>query len=399
MAHRRIPLRHRKARVATAAYFYLAGFVFSSWIVYLPDIKHELHISNTFVGMILLCSGIGGLIAMFFVGRMIDRLHSRVCAFIGIVATSLALLGPALAPSTPVLMGCLLFFGLSLGCLDISMNANAVAIDAKYPRSILTSFHACYSIGSFSAAGIGSLLHFAGIPRMPGLVYIAVCAIIIGLLAFPWLTLDIAQPRGEVPVTTSSIPIPIVGDRPTTTRFATIAFIGALAALAFVVEATMVDWSPTFMVTERGTTAAVGAWALAAFNVSMTLVRMFGDKAVDRFGGKRTVRAGAIIASVGIPVAVFAPTIPLSLVGWMITGLGLAPLVPQLYRAAAVAGPYSHTGRNMSRVAGIAYSGMLLGPAYVGLVSTALPLSLTLGLLTLGTITIALGSIRLRGIG
>ena len=105
--------------------------------------------------------------------------------------------------------------------------------------------------------------------------------------------------------------------------------------------------------------------ALGAFSVTMAAGRAAGDRLAARFGpvpagtgqrpgGRPGLAAGLLI---GTPAAAIA--------GFALLGLGLAGIFPQIVTAAARLDP-GHAGRNIGRIAAVAYSGLLSGPVAIG---------------------------------
>ena len=67
---------------------------------------------------------------------------------------------------------------------------------------------------------------------------------------------------------------------------------------------------------------------------AMTIGRLTGDRVVDRFGQRRVARAGGALTAAGMGFALAVPSIPTTLLGFALAGLGVATLVPAVYHAA-----------------------------------------------------------------
>jgi len=61
---------------------------------------------------------------------------------------------PLLAPSLATFVAALLVLGFSNGALDVSMNAQAAAVERRWHRPIMSSFHAMWSLGGLVGAGV-----------------------------------------------------------------------------------------------------------------------------------------------------------------------------------------------------------------------------------------------------
>jgi MFS family permease len=66
----------------------------------------------------------------------------------------------------------------------------------------------------------------------------------------------------------------------------------------------------------------------------MTVGRLTGDRVVDRFGQRRVAMVGGVLIAAGLGLALAVPSIPTTLVGFALAGLGVATLVPAVYHAA-----------------------------------------------------------------
>ncbi len=141
-----------------------------------------------------------------------------------------------------------------------------------------------------------------------------------------------------------------------------------MAFLLMLAEGTANDWSALQAVEDLGRSAASASLAYAAFAVAMTAGRFAADPVAHRFGPVSVVRVGSALAAVGMLVVVLSPTaggFPLTLLGWVVFGLGLSGIVPQIFTAAGNLG-VANPGVTISRVVSAGYVGLLAGPAVIG---------------------------------
>jgi MFS family permease len=170
-------------------------------------------------------------------------------------------------------------------------------------------------------------------------------------------------------------------------------FLGAMAAAAAIAEGTGMDWSTLHHARVIGTSDAQAAIALVVYTGAMGTTRLVIDKVVETRGRIFVIRYGSLISALGTCVVVFASTSLVALVGWIIAGIGIAGVVPQIFAYSAEVGESSHTGRNMAKVVGITYAGVLAGPAIIGFLTELVPLNIAIGLgVVLGLFT-ALGTV------
>jgi MFS family permease len=170
-------------------------------------------------------------------------------------------------------------------------------------------------------------------------------------------------------------------------------FLGAMSAAAAIAEGTGVDWSTLHHARVLGTSDAQAAIALVVYTGAMGITRLVIDKVVAARGRIFVIRFGSLVSALGTCVVVLSTTSPVALAGWVIAGIGIAGVVPQIFAYSAEVGEDTHTGRNMAKVVGITYAGVLAGPALIGFLTALVPLNIAIGLgVVLGLFT-ALGTL------
>src|ERR1700733_12240999 len=115
-------------RLATRLSFLVAGFGIACWAPLVPFAKQRLAVDDATLGLLLLCIGIGSIVAMQFTGALSARYGAKPA----IVASGLALtvIVPfvAVVATPPTFAVALLCFGAALGSLDVAMNIHAVEV-------------------------------------------------------------------------------------------------------------------------------------------------------------------------------------------------------------------------------------------------------------------------------
>src|SRR5829696_4703320 len=128
------------SRLAVLGVFFANGVVIGSWVVRIPAVQQRLGL-----GVALLGAAVGALAAMPLVGVLASRFGSRRVVGWTALLLVLSLVLPALAPNLFLLVPSLMLLGAANGGLDVSMNAQAVAVEKGYGRPIMSSFHAAWS--------------------------------------------------------------------------------------------------------------------------------------------------------------------------------------------------------------------------------------------------------------
>ncbi len=365
----------RRSRRAVASIFALNGFLAAMWVAHIPVISDRTGVGHDELGGLLLLLGGSAFVGMQVCGPLIDRWGSRPLTVAAAVVLAAVIVTPVLAVDTVTLGAALAAFGFANGCLDVSMNAQAVAVERAYRRPIMSSFHGWFSSGSLLGSGVVAATLWADVGVVPTVASAAVA----GLVVVAAVARGLAG-RDESPTTSTNTSSGSTSgstwwdgiDRRRLVLLAIVAF-GLMLA-----EGTAYDWSALHVVESYGTGEAIGAIAFGAFSATMTVSRFVIDPVVASVGAVRVVRVGALVGIVGMAIAIVSPVPALAVVGWAVFGVGLAGLIPQIFTAAGNLTD-SAGGRTISIVVGCGYLGMLAGPAVVGFISSRT--SLNTGLL------------------
>jgi predicted MFS family arabinose efflux permease len=353
------PADNPSPRIATRLAFLVAGFGVSCWAPLVPYAKDRLAVDERVLGILLLCLGIGSLLAMFFTGMLSSKFGTRPVILVS--GFGLAAVLPWLAiASTPFTMGVtLLLFGATLGSLDVAMNIHAVEVERNVGRPLLSGFHGLYSLGGFAGAAFVTLLLSAGLGPLQCVLIGSVLMILALFASWPRLlrtkTADgephFAWPRGVVLV------------------------IAALAAIMFLAEGALLDWS-ALLITGMGLVdVEQGGTGYMLFSIAMTLGRFSGDSLTARLGDRAITLWGSLVAIAGFMLLLVAPVLAVAMAACILIGLGAANVVPVLFRRAGSQNVMPPS-LAIAAITTAGYAGILLGPAAIGFVADHIGLTL-----------------------
>lgn len=351
----------RPVRLAVVGLFFLTGLALAMWVVNIPAVQAKTGVSHATLGGLLLLLGFGSLIGMQVTGPLVDRLGSRVCVIMGGALLVVGVNLPGFATSAWQVGVALFVLGLGNGVMDVAMNDQAVLVEQRWGRPIMSSFHAFFSVGGAVGAVIAAGVQTAGLSMHWSMGIGAVVAAVLTAVAVPLLITEhhasSSQPADvDIPAGLPAAP-PRLGRR-----------IVALASLAFLfmlAEGTANDWSALQAVEHLQVPESAASLAYGAFAIAMTIGRFAADPISHRFGAVHVVRYGSIVSAVGMAIIVTSTLYPLTLVGWAVFGIGLSGIVPQIFTAAGNL-PVKNRGVIISRVVGAGYIGLLAGPAIIG---------------------------------
>jgi len=363
-----------RARIATGAMFFLNGCAFSTWASRIPAIQDKLHVGTGLLGIALLSMAVGALIAMCFAGRLIAATGSRPT--IGVMATCAAIfLAVAGLPDNLIILSLVITaFGLTLGTMDVAMNAHAVVVEKVFRRSIMSGFHALFSIGGIFGACGGAAIAHLGIKPEWHFLGICILLILLNAIAYKFLL-----PAAVDKSTTAQTGVNIKESLSYFTKDQALVAISVIMFCCFLIEGAIGDWSSVFIHSVLKTDAGTAAIGYAAFSVTMAIGRLSGDLLVGKLGRLLIVRAGSALATLGL-ILVLVPCalpVPLSIFGFALIGLGVANIVPIAFSAAGNVKGIS-AGSAIATVALIGYFGLLAGPPLIGSLAEIVTLRLAL---------------------
>jgi MFS family permease len=354
----------RRARWAIGGLFFLNGFAFATWVSRIPGVQQSLALSAATLGAALAGLGAGSFVAMPISGWLIARAGSRPVVSIATIACITAVCLPGFAWSAVSLGAALAIFGAAMGAMDVAMNAQAVELEHRVDRPIMSTFHALWSLGGVSGAAIGGALAARGL-AVP--LHFGAVVVVLGLASTAILPalLTIAPPAPDAP-----------GGRLRVSR----ALVGlALLAWCFMIaEGAMADWTPVYLSSVLGAGPGVAAAGYAVFSAAMTAGRLGGDRLTARFGRVPLVRVGSLLAAAGVTLALAVGTVPAALVGFVCAGAGFSVLVPLVFSAAGRLDSRS-AGPGLAAVTTAGYLGFLAGPPVIGFIAEQHTLPVALG--------------------
>lgn len=357
-------------RIAVKIAFFVNGFVFANWVSRLPRMQEIYYLDDGDMGLVLLASSIGAVIAMPFTGWIIIKNGSKRVTLLA--AAAYCIVAP-LMPVMPGLLSLLMLFllvGVANGVLDVAMNAQAILVEQEYKRSIITSFHAMFSIGMMLGAGLSALFTEIGIEITQHLFTVCVTA----LVAVAWMGKNLVHDKPHLSATQEG-PLFRIPNR-------SLVSIGIIAFCCMIAEGSMSDWSVNYMENIVHAPKTLAPFGLSAFATAMTLGRIFGDKGRSALGDKSMIAGGGILTILGLGASIVFPVDYVVISGFFLVGIGLSTIIPIAY---SIAGnePHLPPGVGLAMVTTVGYSGFLIGPPLIGFVADAQSLRTALSLVAI----------------
>ncbi|MDX1907463.1 MAG: MFS transporter [Bacteroidia bacterium] len=353
-------------RLAVSLMFLTNGFIYANWAARIPAIQARFGLDDRLLGLALLAISIGALVAMPFAGWIIVRFGSRRTTTVSALLFTGVVPFIALVPVWWQLLIVFVGIGICTGILDVAMNAQAVVVEQRMGRPIMSSFHAIFSGGMVLGALMGAWFTALPYPLWVNLAVVGGTGMAMVLYGIRHLVADTPAAASEEGAGGFQWPAPaLIG-------------LGVIACCCMLGEGSMADWTTKYMQEVVAAPEVLAPIGLGAFSAAMMLGRILGDAARTRLGDRRLMIGGGAVATLGLGAALLWPVPLVAIAGFFAVGLGLATIVPIAYATAGNT-PGLAPGVGIGMVTTIGYAGFLLGPAVIGFLSDSWGLRPALG--------------------
>ena len=347
-------------RLATRLSFFSLGFATAAWAPLIPFAQQRLNLNHADFGLLLLCMGIGSMIAMPATGALVKRWGCRPLIAVALMLLMMLLPSLTMWNSIVTMAVALFIFGSAAGCLGVAINLQAVVVEKHSLRALMSSFHGMCSLGGLTGAMLVTALLAVGLSPLMSTLSVVMILLVIGGVAIPSCLTSFEQDEKTHEDTTVA---PKKNYRPN----GIIILIGMMCFIAFLSEGAAMDWGGIYLTSKYQLNPAFAGLAYTFFALSMTTGRFAGHILLKQLGEKSIVTYSAIVAAIGMAVIVTAPVWQVVILGYALLGLGCSNIVPVMF---------SRVGRQnvmpkaaaLSLVSTIAYTGSLTGPALIGLI-------------------------------
>ena len=358
--------QYSRARIAITTAFIINGTVIGALYARIPDIKEQLDISNSALGIALLCLPLGLLFGLGFSGKQSAKRGSAPVTYYSTYALAIALLivGPVINYYT----FCLTFvlFGACLATQDVAMNSHAIVLEHEADKRYMSTFHATFSMGALGGGILGGFFAQQKTTIMWQCAFIAMLIFLANFFVrnmFLSADLDKHAVEGKKKIKRPKIFI----------------IVGLLGTCAAIGEGSAGDWGAILARDTFNATPFISTLPYICFSAAMVIGRLFGDRLATKYGPMNLIIGGGSIAGIGLGGGLLVGGIGGVVFGWFAAGIGLSIVVPMLFTQAGEIAKTRFEGQfapseGVAIVSGIAYFGFLVGPPILGFLGDAIGL-------------------------
>lgn len=359
--------------LAIGAAFVLLGFLFGNWATLIPHVKYQYNLSDSQLGLFLLCMPLGCLIFNFSAAVLAQKWGKRTMTIMGMVLLSIAYAIPLSSNIIWLVPIGLFLAGIFVSLLNISMNMVATDLESYRKVHIMSTCHGMFSLGLM----IGSLMRTFTVNTLSAghhMFVMSASMILLTIIVSPTIfKLETGTPR-----------LVQQEDEKLTFSWPT----GALLIMIIIslctniTEGTMADWATLYMKDIVHSPDNYIGWGLSSYSAMMALGRFMGDGWIPKYGPNKILSWGAISAILGFGLAILAPFTITAIIGFGFVGLGVSLGSPILYASAARYPDIPHGG-GLAMMNTFSMSGFLAGPVLIGFISDLTTLAFAFGLVAI----------------
>ena len=365
-----IDQRTRRGRRSAYTAFGVQGLSFAALVTRIPEIQKAHNLTDGTLALVLLAvpvvAGVGSVAA----GSIMPRRGSGLVLRVAQPLVLLSIFAIGIAPTNLALYAATALFGLFVGAVDASMNAQAVTAETLYGKSLLTGFHAVWSAAGIVAGLWIALANKIDMSLSIGFAIPAALGLIVSVSSGRRLYVKAMEGTGpsdeQLRAAAKKVP------------WKPIIVIGVAVTCMYIADSATSSYSAKYLKDDLHASGAIAPLAYVGYQVFMMLSRTGADFVVRAYGAARVVAVGAIVGGLGLLGAAAAPNAPIAIAGFSVAGLGLAVVVPTSFSAAGRLDP-TGLGIAVARVNVFNYLGFVLGAVVAGAVASDLWIAYAVG--------------------
>lgn len=336
--------------VARIGYF-LSGFAVACWAPLIPILQHNLQLSTEAVSIMVVTFGVGAVVGMLLSGPIMRYFGFKItyasCCLL--ISTTICII--AWMPSYEIVLGALVLFGISLGCIDVAINVFAAYLEKRYRLLLMSVLYAYYSMGEVIGAIL--MMFLLTIAMSPSLAILMLISMIYIASAYYTPVIINIKPENKQDNRSFVMPVqPVIS-------------LALIIAFTYVVGGAILDWSSLYLTIEAGVPLNYATIGYGIVSACMLVLRIWSRPIINVIGTFNFAFFGALIMIAGLVAMVLFPNIIVIIISFFAIGIGMSNISPLVTSA---------TGKQdkmplvpaISFLSVCGYTGLLLGPAALG---------------------------------
>src|SRR4030095_7876687 len=307
-----------KSALAVGFLFSASSLVFGTWVAAIPGIKYRLGFNDASLGLSLLLSPLGALTGVALSTKIFGRIPVGKWMIGGYVSLCIIMILQINSINRIMFWTCLYLFGMNSFLNGVSVNTTVGCLEKQYKRRMMSTCHGMYSLGGGISAALATIFFALHLSPAVQILFVAVAII---MIIFSNRTHLLSHDR--IIHSGSGLKFPSLS----------ILGISFICMVIFMAEGCVADWSAIYLKESLHGAKEIIGLGYAGFSAAMTIGRLNGDSVIAKFGSKRGVIGGALLAATGLLIVVLAPVVAVAIAGYILIGLGCCCIVPVLFSA------------------------------------------------------------------
>ena len=341
--------------IACRFLFFIISFYIGFWTIRIPTVKDQLSTDYVGISYTFITFAIGSIITMLFASNIIKKLSSKkTVMYAGVTQGFLWLVIPFIT-ELYFFMFFAFIFGCCYGIYEVAINLQASQIEKREGRSMMSGFHAFFSLGILAGSFITSFfLEWQISFFINTLIYV----IVMLPLSFIFANfLDNDETVSENNKSNIFFMWPLI-----------LFFLAILSMTDALTEGGVDAWAALYMrdiVGAKGFTIGI---ATISFNLFMVIGRLIGDNLRDRLGVHSFLIILISLCIAGLLIIFIYSSIVSSIIGFGVLGLGASSIVPLAYSIAGkIKGVDSAVGITIISIS--VYGIFMIAPGLMGFIA------------------------------
>jgi MFS family permease len=349
--------------VAAGSAFVLLGTLFGAWATFIPFVKNKFSIDDAQLGTLLFFFPIGAAIFNPFSAWVIKKMGMKNATTMGMILVCITYLLPLVMNSLLLTSIGLCITGMSIAQLNVAMNTCVSCIEKNDKIHIMSSSHGMFSIGLMIGSVSASISFGAGVSPILHMICLSTLGVILAMYTRPIISSIYENTFNE---TVENENGKILSSEVKFNIFMMI----VVSVCSNITEGTMADWTAVYMKDVVNTSDYFIGWGLSGYSFFMAAGRFLGDGVVPKFGPKKVLFFGSLLAGFGLLIVILLPFTIISIIGFSLVGFGVSFSSPILYGSSARIPGFS-AGKGLAILNSLGMIGFLTGPVLIGYISRA----------------------------
>jgi len=341
--------------MATRLLFFIMAFFVGLWTIRIPTIKDQINTDYFGIGLVMATFAIGSIIAMVFANNIIKMSSARTVLLYTSILQALLWLPTPFIPSLLIFMIFSFIFGLCYGSFEISCNLYASNLEKREKKSMMSGFHAFWSLGVLIGSITTSFFLEWNISFLNNVIVYVIILLPLNIFIVFRLHVDPIENTKNKQSIFFIWPLLIF-------ILALIAMINALT------EGTVDAWGALYMRDFIKVDGFLIGLATVSFNICMVIGRLSGDWIRDKIGVYNILIILLLTSILSLFILYYFNSILSSICGFALLGIGSSAIIPIAYSLAGKAEGID-SGAAIAIVSIALYATFMGAPATLGIVA------------------------------